>query len=412
MPAFAFDHAVPLRWPAAWRDPVLLDLLNGTPINCVLDAPSAIAEAVRTRGLTALTKDEAARSIHFLADPVWPSIKAAQHADSAAAGPTGAPWVDANGWSIHLARALHPGNPIWVEAVPEKGTVQNDSAYLLAIADSAANGARWVVSLDDATAGGIAAKEPRPVERWRKMTSAIDFFEKHRDWSNMPARANLAVLSSFTGDDEFMAKEFLNLAARRYLACLPVSKQHAASLTGAPPCVIYLDEQPPTAEWKHVLDQHVQQGGLLIASLKSGVAQWGGTPAPSPVPGYEVRTAGKGRTIVPKTAWRDPYIVAQEVRILLGRRNDILRLYNTGSMDAYYTRTQDGSTGVIHLVNYTRQPAYMQVSAAPADEYSGASVLSLERPSGDMAKITPRAESFNEIAVPPFSVYSAIELHR
>ena len=133
-------------------------------------------------------KDEAAQSVQFLADPVWPSIRAAKHADGAAAGPTGAPWVDANGWSIHLAHALQPAKPIWVEAVPEKGTLQNDSAYLLAIADSAANGARWVVSLDDATAQGIAAKEPRSTGRWRKMMSALDFFEKHRHWSAIPAR--------------------------------------------------------------------------------------------------------------------------------------------------------------------------------------------------------------------------------
>lgn len=412
MPAFAFEHAVPLRWPPAWHDTAQLQVLRNTPINCILDAPASIAEAARATGLGAYGKDQADQSVHFLTDPVWPSIRSAKQADGAAAGPTGAPWVDANGWSIHLAHALDPAKPIWVEAVPEKDALQDDSAYQLAIADSAANGARWVVSLDEDTALGLAANDTRMAARWRKVISAIDFFQTHRSWSDMPARTNLAVLSDFSGDNEFMAKEFLNLATRRYLACLPIPKTNSASLTVAPPSVIYLDEQPPPPECKRALERRVQQGGLLIASLKSRVSQWGGTPAPNPIPGYDVRTIGTGRTIVPKTAWQDPYLVAQEVRILLGRRNDVLRLYNTGSMDAYYARTTDGNTGVVHLVNYTRHPPYLQVSVAPADDYSRASVRSLERPAGDLAKINPRPGSFNEIGVPPFSVYSAIELHR
>src|SRR4051794_24085631 len=71
----------------------------------------------------------------------WPGVRIARGNSAAAAGPTGVAWVDSNGWLARLTAARHPGDAIWIDAAPRNG------AYLTAMADAAAHGARWYISL-------------------------------------------------------------------------------------------------------------------------------------------------------------------------------------------------------------------------------------------------------------------------
>ncbi len=407
------ERSIPFRWPSAWTGPEMLDLLKSSPIDCLLDAPSDVAEAARARGLTAVTHDQASSSVHFLPDPQWPGIRAARKQDSGDAGPTGSPWVDANVWAIRLAKSLNPGKPVWVEAVPEKNTVQNDRSCLLAVAESAACGARWVVSLDEPFAKGLASKEPSMVARWNAVADAIRFFESHRPAAALESRANLVVVSDFAGANEFLSREFLNMADRRNLAWRVVAKNIAGhGISGAPSSILYVDEQAPEAGVAAKLKEVTRAGGLLIASKQSGIASWGEATASCVIPGYTCKSLGKGKIAVPDKPWDDPFVLAAEVRILVGRRSDVLRLFNTGTMAASYVRSKDGNTGVVHLLKYTRRPSVDQVSIAPADEYTRAQVVSLEHPAGELVKIAARPQRFNEIPVSSFAIYSAIELRR
>lgn len=407
------EKTIPFRWPSAWTDARLLDKLKDSPVNCLIDAPEAVGYAARSNGLTTLTREQAAKSRLFLPDPQWPGIRPRKENDGADSGPTGAPWVDANVWNIRLTQALNPGKLIWVEAVPEKNTVQQDTSYELAVAESAVLGARWVIALDEAFAKGLAEDNAAMKTRWQKIGAAFRFFEGFRPAPHqaMQLRANLAVVSDFTGANEFLGREFLNMADRRNLAYWIVPKAEAPKLLAkAPASIIYIDEEAPGAEVAAALKQAASAGSLLIASKQSGIAGWGDRAAASPIPGYQMRGLGKGRIATPLKNWDDPYVLVADTRILVGRRTDVVRLFNTGSMNVLYARSNDGSSGIVQMINYARWRSNDQVSIATADPYSSAKVVSLEHPAPEMAKITARPERFSEIPVRPFEVYSAVEL--
>ncbi len=399
-----------MRWPSAWTDPALLDILKGTPVNCLLNAPSNVADAAKARGLMAVSRDEAAKSVQFLADPQWPGVRPRKSSgDGADAGPTGAPWVDSNAWAIQLARALDPSRPVWVEAVPEQGTIQNDAAYQLAAAEPRAFGAQWVVSLDEASAKRLAEGDSGLKTRWGRMMDTTRFFVG-RPVAAADTVATLAVISDFAGDNEFLGKEFLNMAARRNLLYYVAPKRAALTLPSRIATAVLVDEQKPDAALTAALEKFVRNGGLLIASIGSGAATWGSAAGPAGVPGYTMRALGKGKIAIPQTAWSDPFVMAAEVRILVGRRTDVIRIFNEGMIGVAYAPAPGG--GLIHLINYSRWRSSEQVTIATAETYAKAQATSLEHPSPQEIKVTPRPQRFCEIPIPAFAVYSAIDLRR
>ena len=133
----------------------------------------------------------------------------------AASGPTGVPWIDSNGWLVRLSRAQKSGSTVWVAADPPKSNeIVPLSRHLVAVADGAAHGGRWVVTLDRDLAQGLLAPKPAALNGWKKLMDAIAFFQAHSEWNAWPVDAVLAVVSSFSGDNEFFSRELLNLMAR------------------------------------------------------------------------------------------------------------------------------------------------------------------------------------------------------
>jgi hypothetical protein len=205
---------LPLRWPASWKNPVALNLLDGTPINCLVGQKGAIPEPLasqaRQKGLTVV--DQAAPPVGvFVAEGVWPGVQATQ-GDTASSGPTGNPWVDSNGWKVRLESVRHPGARVWVDARP-KGSISPDS-YPLVFADCAVYGGRWIVSLDDQFAAAVAQGNANATASWKKLTAAAKFFDDRKAWSAYTAEAVVGIISDFDGDNEFMGGELLNLVAR------------------------------------------------------------------------------------------------------------------------------------------------------------------------------------------------------
>src|SRR5512137_1093929 len=143
----------PMRWPAEWGgDPSALDLLKGTAVNCLLIEEGAALNAVvaraRGEGIRVVQPGALPTGVKII-EGEWPGVKLSESGtfDHAAAGPTGVPWVDSNGWKVRLAAALNPGASVWVDAAPRKPRLSAE-AYATAVADAAAHGGRWIVSLD------------------------------------------------------------------------------------------------------------------------------------------------------------------------------------------------------------------------------------------------------------------------
>lgn len=415
---------VPFRWPSEWTDPALLRLIEGSPINCLvadsLPGLAAVAAAALGQGTAVLdwkslspaplgeVKWDAPPAPRVISGLSWPRIKLAPAGkpDDVQAGPTGAPWIDSNSWVAHLARVRSGGSPVWLAFEPGEEAVET-AAYNTAIADSAAAGARWIVTIDRQLRQGLAAANSGALEQWRKLLAMLAFFEQHRKWGEWEPWGALGVVSTFAGEYEFLGQEVLNLSARRNLHYRVLDR-------AAPPgphigqlrAILYVDAAPPAPPWKTALTGFAQRGGLLIVP-KAVAAQFPGEPAaPSPVAGYSMRSFGRGKVAAAAADWDDPYFLAQEAHSLVSRRHDPVRLFNARSLWEHYAEAPGGRAAVLQLVGFSSRP-YDSVSIMPARPWRAASLCV---PGGRPAALEPlTVDGRLEYHLPAFSYFAALE---
>ena len=395
---------IPMRWPAAWKEPSRLAALEGEAVNClVFEDEAGCAEVKRAavaRGLNVGQPEGVVR----VTDGVWPGI-ARQTGKAAVAGPTGSPWVDSNGWQVRLRQAREPGKAVWVEAAIPKEAAQfvNGPGLVLAVAAAAAYGAEWVIQ-----PGAEADLTGAPC---RAMFEAVRFFERHAEWRSYVPLARLGIVSDFAGENEFIGSEVLNLAARRGLAYRVVVRggMKAADLAGLQG-VLYVDGKVPEAAQAGVLKAFVEGGGLLIAMPEVGRTIGTGAALADAPHGYTARRVGKGRVAEPLKGWADPYILASDAHTLLSRRHDFAKLFNALSVVPYVTRSRDGKKTLLHLPNYAlrsnpSQPLSVRLPAAV--KKARWHVVGMD----DSRELPLEAvEGFQEVRLPETPVYSALEV--
>ena len=421
---------IPLRWPAGWPA-AALDLLQGTPINClvagrqqgmarVLDAARArglavaVLEAEAPAGTTAIACGEragldwsSASPVLAVKDAVWPSI---QQGQGGGGGPTGPPWVDSNAWFIQLGRVRAPDKTLWMACEPPaKSPFLRAPAYELAVADAETYGARWVVALDERLAAALTAANAEALETWKKIAAALEFFKARRAWQAYRLVSVVALISDFSGANQELAGEILNLAARRPLPVRPMEKARAAAASFAGlKAVIYPDVEPPPEPLQRKFMDFVRAGGLLVANNKWKPAE--GAPSDGDTyRRFHVLRLGKGKLAVAKEEIEDPYAVALDTHLLLSRRHDPVRLFNAGSTNAHYTMAPDGKRGLLQILNYAMRPAAHPVSVSFPIRYRAARLLSPASPGGAPVRIVAREHSV-ELHLPPLGAYTAIEL--
>jgi hypothetical protein len=407
-------------------------LLRDCPINCLIvgSALQQIAGAARNAGIAVLDGASlgaaplgelnwnTAAPIISVGGLAWPRIKPMSSGgrDSAAAGPTGAPWIDSNSWVAKLAAARAPGKQIWlVVDPPTEDQPPAEGAYRLAVADASAAGARWVVSLDDKLSQALAQGNPEAVKTWRGILTALTFFEKHREWRSYTYQGPLGIISTFAGDSEFMATELLNLAARRNLLYRIIDRSQAQSmnLTGLRGA-LWLDRDPPAAEVAAKLSAFAQAGGLLIVPRTVASVFKSPRVLECPVGGYELRAAGKGRVAAATRDWDDPYFLAADAHNLVGRRHDPIRLFSGGACWLHYSVAPSGKDSLFQMVNFSW--------IRPLGGMMGTGDISFRIPSqhrsitlhtldGDVQTLQPTREGKNiEYRLPQFGAYAALEV--
>src|SRR6266850_5188453 len=248
----------PMRWPSAWLDPSALELLKGTAIDSlVMENQSELATVraqARQAGLTIVDPDSPPSGITVVKGQ-WPGIKMSRSGGADAdAGPTGVPWVDSNGWAIRLAAAFSPESEIWVNAAP-KENLRSANAYLIAIADSAAYGGRWIIELDTQLAAGIAARQSESIQTWKNnINAAAGFFAAHKAWADYVPEAVVGVISDFAGKNKSLSRELLNLLGRSGQHYRIIIKDRIEPFTGLR-ALIYAEVEPPSSDLrKKILD--------------------------------------------------------------------------------------------------------------------------------------------------------------
>ena len=435
MPPFA-------SWiPARCRSGAVLERLRGSPVNCLVvewpgvepalirrarDAGLAVvgdagestrvpatAASARAAGLDALIgPPEGASDFIFPGAPlaalprsgawpavvvrecVWPGIRTVANG-SASAGPTGAPWIDSNGWIARLAAALAPGKAVWLDFAPPAGEVLSPDRWALAAAEAAAHGARWILPAD--------ALEP---PAWDAVSRTLAFFAAHHGWPR-EAASPLAVISDFAGPNEFLSHEFLNLSARRNLPARIFERSRTASLGWEGiRTILYADgEAPPPALLARLLEA-VRGGALLIAPPQFAALVKGPDAGEAACPGYRLVTAGKGRAAIATQPWEDPFLLAGDVQSLMGRRHAPMRLWNALSILPLPVGAGNRPS-VVHLIRYTSRSGDPVTLGLP-ERRSGATFYS---PESEPVRLKAHAvRQGAEFYLPPFQAYGAVVL--
>jgi hypothetical protein len=346
--------------------------------------------------------------ITALSDTRWPRIPP-RRGGGTGAGPTGLPWVDANGWAVQLAQAKAPGKIIWVAADPPEGLALTAGAYIVAVSDAEAYGARWIVSLHGDLRRGLLNADSNSLQTWKSIAGALEFFARNEAWRNQVGIARLGVISDFAADNRFTAEEVLNLAARRPLPYrvidrLAFSPQSLAGLKTA----IWIDAQPPEAGPRKALMSFVQQGGLVFAAASASPITHGMKAAGSHEGRYNLFASGTGRIAIAAKPWDDPYLLAADAHLLMSRKYDVIRAWNGGSSNFNYTASPDRKSAVVHIVNYTGRPSGGDMSLYVAHPYKTARMHRADSSAPNALRVTPRAQGV-EVYLPPFAAYAAVE---
>lgn len=406
-----------MRWPAGWVDPSALVLLQGTSINYLLVERGAALKAVvaeaQKKGI-GLGEPSTPPPGVTISKGEWPGVEVAKNG-AVTAGPTAAPWVDSNGWVVRLAAALHPQSAIWIDAAPKPSRLSPKS-YMTALADAAARGGRWIITLDAQLASAIAAQEPGALETWNQVNRAADFFAAQKSWSDYVPEAVIGVISDYSGKNEFLSHELLDLLDRtnEQYRIIPQAALSASSLRGLK-AVICPDEGLPAPGLHKQILAFVEGGGLLIAG-----PQWDrilpGTPArKAEHPRYDLGVHGKGRVAVAKADLKNAYLLANDSVVLVSHQYDLLRFWNGGAVGSFFTMTPDRRRALVQMLFYVDRGNLQhggmgdEITVSVAGRYRSARIRTLEQPSPHELEMEPLKDAV-ELHFPAVSPYAAIEL--
>lgn len=341
---------LPLRWTGA------LPAGDLAPLNCLYGGEGAVG------GLPAADL----KSLQVPKQAQWPAVRVSA-SGGAEAGPTGAPWVNANGWLIRMLQFRDPVRQVVLDTKPDAAA--RTGAAALAVADAMAYGGAWVVTHTN--------------DSWSAVRQALRFFVAHEAWRAWKPVAALTVISDFAGANEDAAGECLNLLARRQVGYALARPGDLGALERA---AVWASQAPFQIEtylpW-------LRDGGTMV------------------VMGGESKTVGKGRVIGRPEAWSDPYAAVSGIHLALTRRSDVLRLWNGGSINSHYVAEAGGARGVVHLINYAGNRASHDVSIWLARPWKKAVLTTFD---AQTPLKTSASNGGIEIPLPPLGVYAAIEL--
>jgi len=384
---------VPARW--TYSDPHSLDLLQNSPVNCLLltTYPAALVSAAAARNLATLAvltpgEDTVAAARRALAanvtgivlegdfaegaaasvreavrgapvieltarnrmplgsgapvigtyQGVWPGIPA--QADAVVkAGPTSSVWIDTNTGFIRAVRAWG-GAALWIANRPPAHTIITAERYQQVIADAEASGGRWVLALDSDFTARLGTREARALADWNKINAVLAFYENHPEWRRMTEAGRLALVQD-PAKGGLLSGGILDMIAVKHTPVRPVPRQHLTpdALRGAT-MAVDLDADALTAEQKEVLRNFARGGGTLL----TGPPGW-----KDQAPRGESITLDQKELERLNDIWHD-------VNSMVGRANLGVRLFNVSSMLSNAIASADGKTEIVHLVNYSDYP--------------------------------------------------------
>lgn len=405
-----WPQVCPIVWNKTWS-PEMLRLLEASPFNAVLhDDPSTeLLQSAERRNIRVLKSTEIPAAplsrldargapVVIVRQSLWPGVRAFNENGAAAAGPTGSPWIDSNGWLVQVARAKAPGSAIWFAHQPPANRINSPAAYSLAVADAMAFGAKWVIAFDDSLAHALASAEPAALQTWQSIVTIARWFLSQAPEGGYPPVARLAVLSEFENP---VVDDAVNLLARRQVPFLAALPQNVSRLLLSRMAAIYCDSFPPES-----LLQFAKSGGLLITPAPPSASAIACNPSASPR--FRSCPVEKGAWAYSLSAPKDPYLLASDIHLLLSRREDLVRLWNAGTLYSYYREADDGTRATVDLVNYAGRVSNDEATLQIRAPYVAARWIS---PGAPPKNIDVRHVSSGiEVDLPKFPVCARVEL--
>jgi hypothetical protein len=308
--------------------------------------------------------------------------------------PSSEPWIQSNLW---LVRSLlpSPGRSVWVNSQVEKSSSID---YARAVADAAAAGGRWIVSLDDSFRTKLKAREASALEAWRRLSIYLKFAESSVNRPSLAPYGNVGIVLDPASANREVADEYLNLATRRQIPCrlLARSELNGTAIVSFR-ALLATDLDPPTTTERKLLQDFAEGGGLVVVG-----PSWGDAPKTEPF--AEIPT-GKGRVVVYRDL--DPETVARDLKELLSDDDLGVVPFNVPSIITLASGGRPGQPLNIQLVNYFDHPVEA-VTLRVAGKFSSAR---LETPEDVAIDLPLRdADGRTEVTIPRLSLWGTVSM--
>jgi len=449
---------------ARWYEPATLDLLEGSPVNCLLVTWSAPAdpaveaeqqqlvkvytEAAHKRGLAVLgliyaagdpstIAAVAARAaldglvlegeftpefsaglrkaagsmliIEISKEPAewrWKSDPIISVAGVAPSGhnlsemgirgtPSSQPWIESNIWLVRSFHIASSSRPVWISSQLETPSALD---YARAVADAAAAGGRWIVSLEDALRAKLRARDTSALETWHRVSTYIKFAEGRAAWRAVAPYGNVGILLDPSTTKPELMDEYLKLATRRQVPYHLVERSglNAAALSKFR-AIVATELDPPSAAERKLLQDFAENGGLVIAA-----PSWGSAPKTEP---FAEIPAGKGSVLVYKDPDADG--VARDLKELLSDNDLGVVPLNVPSIITFASGGRPGQLLLVQLVNYFDHPVEA-ITLRVSGKFRSAR---LETPENTAIDLPLReAEGRTEVTIPKLLLWGAVSM--
>jgi hypothetical protein len=270
--------------------------------------------------------------------------------------------------------------------------------YERAVADAAAAGGRWIVSLDDALRPKLRAREPAALETWRHLSIYLRFAVGHTAGRALTPYGNVGFVLDPASTQPDRADEYLKLATRRQVPYQLVERSQMNTVAVAKfRAIVATELDPPSDAERKLLQDFAENGGLVLAA-----PSWGSAPKTGML--TEI-SAGKGSVIVYKDP--DPEAVARDLKELLSDDDLGVVPFNVPSVITAANGGAPGQPLLVQLVNYFDHPVEA-ITLRVAGTFRSAHMETPEGPTVDLALRNEAGRT--EVTIPKLLLWGAISM--
>jgi len=297
--------------------------------------------------------------IHWRVEPARPVLLAglwpgSRRSDPTLAGASQAVWLDANSYLVAYLRGLFPDRDALLGYRPDEdaGIAKDQrvpyNSVELALAEAAAAGGNFVLTLPEHYRQALLKGETRAQTAWNALVQTARFLNQYAETFRRPSAARVAVAAWSLED----CAEILNLLYRNNVS----------------PAVVGANRIPAPGRFQILVTvgmgsypdgvdralEFARAGGKVLAVPASGDEKpWWATAArrTRSEEGRDIYSLGKGIIIAYREPVSDPGEFALDVIDVMGWRTRDLRIWGAGAVIGLLHR-HDGGRLSIELLNY------------------------------------------------------------